>query len=78
MNWITGIVVYLCLWWVVIFAVLPWGVQPTGENASGLEPGAPRNPHLLLKALVTTGVSAVLWFAVYGLVMSDFFNPRAP
>ena len=27
MGWISGIFVYFLIWWVVLFAVLPWGVQ---------------------------------------------------
>ncbi len=29
----TGIAIYFLIWWVVLFAVLPWGVRAQGEEA---------------------------------------------
>ena len=41
----SGIAIYFVIWWVVLFAVLPWGVKnahEAGETTSkGNEPGAP-------------------------------------
>ena len=67
MGWISGIAVYFIIWWVVIFAVLPWGVQSAGDNdlVEGQEPGAPRNPRIVTKMAVTTVVAAVVWAIVY-------------
>ncbi|HZS82146.1 MAG TPA: DUF1467 family protein [Stellaceae bacterium] len=78
MGWVTGIAVYICIWWVVIFAVLPWGVRSAEPNNQGFDPGAPENPHLLLKALVTTAISAVLWAIVFAIVNSNLFSFRTP
>jgi predicted secreted protein len=58
------IAVYLVIWWVVLFAVLPFGVKSqheAGEVVPGTEPGAPVRPRLLLKFLVTSAIAAVLW-----------------
>ena len=41
MNWITGVVVYFLIWWLVLFAVLPWGVQREENPQPGHDPGAP-------------------------------------
>ena len=27
MNWVTGVMVYLVIWWTVLFAILPFGVK---------------------------------------------------
>ncbi len=78
MGWVTGIAVYICIWWVVIFAVLPWGVRSAEPNNQGFDPGAPENPRLLLKALVTTAISAVLWAIVFAIVNSNLFSFRTP
>jgi predicted secreted protein len=62
----TAIAVYFLIWWVVLFAVLPWGVrsqQEQGEIVSGSDPGAPAIPKLLAK-LVWTTVTATIIFAV--------------
>jgi predicted secreted protein len=67
----TAIAVFFLIWWVVLFAVLPWGVrsqQEGGEIVPGTDPGAPAIPRMLRKLVWTTGVSAVIfavWYVVY-------------
>lgn len=64
----TAIAIYFLIWWIVLFAVLPWGVRAQGEEAiPGTDPGAPAVPRLMAKLLWTTVVAAVLW-AVCALV----------
>ncbi len=63
----TAAAIYFTIWWIVLFAVLPFGVRSQEEQGTvvpGTEPGAPHAPRLLLKALWTTVVSAVLFAAV--------------
>jgi predicted secreted protein len=76
MNWVTGVAVYVCIWWVVVFAVLPWGVQPQGDALPGTDPGAPAHPQLLRKALVTTAIATLLWIAFYLVERSDLISFR--
>jgi predicted secreted protein len=57
----TAIATYFIVWWLVLFAVLPWGVRSQAENGDvvqGSDPGAPAIPHLAAKLLWTTVVSA--------------------
>lgn len=59
-----AVAIFLTLWFVVLFAVLPWGVRSQheeGEYAQGTDPGAPVAPKLLAKALWTTLVTAVVF-----------------
>ena len=73
----TAIAIYFLIWWIVLFAVLPWGVRPQGEEgAPGTDPGAPRVPRLMAKLAWTTGVAGVVWAIcavvyVKGLVTLD-------
>lgn len=76
MGWFTGAMVYVVIWWVVIFAVLPWGVRPAEEGDLGHDAGAPANPRLWLKAGVTTLVAAVIWLIVYAVIRSDLISFR--
>jgi predicted secreted protein len=76
MTWVQGIVAYVVIWWVVIFAVLPFGIRPAEEGDIGHATGAPANPRLWFKAAVTTMVAAVLWFALFLLVKSDMLSFR--
>jgi predicted secreted protein len=64
----TGIAIFFLIWWIVLFAVLPWGVRSQQENAEvapGTDPGAPAIPNLCRKLVWTTLVSAVVFAACY-------------
>jgi predicted secreted protein len=78
MSWFTGILVYVIAWWVVLFAVLPWGIRVPDEQKAGHASSAPSNPRLWLKAAVTTVIAAIIWLGIYYLVESDWLSFRAP
>ncbi len=55
--------VYFIVWWVVLFAVLPFGVRSQAEANTvepGTDPGAPTRPLLLRKAIATSILAAVV------------------
>ena len=75
--------VYFVVWWVVLFAVLPFGVRTqdeAGEVTLGTTSSAPARPLLIRKAIATTIVAAVvvggMWIAidVYGVTLETFAN----
>jgi len=70
-SWFTGVLVYVIIWWLVLFMVLPWGALPPETPETGHEPGAPARPRLWRKALVTTLLAAVAWLGVYGLIQGE-------
>ena len=58
----TAIAIYFLIWWIVLFAVLPWGVRAQGEEgAPGTDPGAPAVPRLKAKLVWTTIVATVVF-----------------
>ena len=62
-----AIAIFFTTWWVVLFAVLPWGVRSQEEASDivpGSDPGAPTLPGLLGKALWTTAISAVVFVLI--------------
>jgi predicted secreted protein len=64
----TAIAVFFLIWWVVLFAVLPWGIRSQhegGEVSPGTDPGAPAIPRLGQKLIWTTVVSALIFAACY-------------
>ena len=61
MQWIGSIFIYIVVWWVVLFAVLPFGVRQQESVEPGHDPGAPAVPHLKRKIVATTLVTFVLW-----------------
>lgn len=78
MTWFTGIMVYIVTWWVVLFAVLPWGVRVPEKQETGHASSAPAQPKLWLKAAVTTVIATAIWLGLYFLIESDFLSFRAP
>ncbi len=77
MNWFTGCVLYLLIWWTALFAVLPFGVQPVvdADDRTGWR-GAPTHPRLLAKAVATTLIAAVIWIGAYLLITSSWLSFR--
>ena len=65
MSWLSQIMIFVLIWFVVLFAVLPWGVRQSVRPDTGHDPGAPANPNLGRKAIATTLVSLVIWAAYY-------------
>ena len=67
-----ALAIYFTMWWIVLFAILPLGVRSQHENEEGLllgtDPGAPIAPKLLMKAGLTTLVSAVLFAALMAYI----------
>jgi len=78
MAWVTGIIVYVLVWWVTLFAVLPLWVTPAEPDDPGHAAGAPQRPRLLLKMAITTVVSALIWLAIYLVVKSPWHSFREP
>ena len=76
MNWFTGPAAFIVIWWIVIFAVLPIGVKPA-EDEMGTRAGAPANPNLGKKALITTAIAAALWGGLYLITISDIWSFRS-
>lgn len=59
---------FFLIWWVVLFAVLPWGIRSqheSGDMPPGTDPGAPVMPKLGRKLLWTTLVAGLLFSAFY-------------
>lgn len=72
MSVTTGIAIYFIIWWVVLFAVLPWGVRSQEEQgvvAPGTDPGAPVLAGVWMKLLWTTIAAGVI-FAICVVVYS--------
>lgn len=80
MSPVSAAAVFFIIWWLVLFAVLPIGVQSQIEADDvtlGTERGAPHQPRLGRKLLITTAIAAVVFavvyvaMAVYGLSLED-------
>ena len=67
MSVTTAIAIYFLIWWITLFAVLPWGVRPQAQDefVRGSDPGAPAFPALGKKLILTTIVASVIFAGCY-------------
>jgi predicted secreted protein len=64
----TAVAIYFLIWWITLFAVLPFGVRSQhedGDMPAGTDPGAPVIPRLGRKLILTTIVSALIFACCY-------------
>ena len=76
MGPVSGIVVYLITWWVVLFMVLPLGVRTPDAPAAGHAPSAPARPRIRHKFLLTTIIAAVIWVVIYAIIEAELISFR--
>lgn len=69
--------IYFIVWWLCLFAVLPFGIRSPAEAGAhddpGLDPGAPVRPRLIRKMLITTVIAVfvtagVLYISRSGII----------
>ena len=78
---ITGsIIVYVCIWWIVFFSILPIGIksksQQLDKKSDSFDSGAPKNPQLGKKFLFTTLITSIIFMGIYYMVSNEYLNLR--
>jgi predicted secreted protein len=77
MSWFVAVAMYVVIWWLTIFAVLPLGVKPAEKGDIGAGAGAPANPRLWYKVGITSIVAAVLWVIMFGVIHFGLVDLRS-
>ena len=75
---ITGLaIIYIIIWWIVFFAILPIDVNRLKTvKIEGEDPGSPENPKMLKKFLYSTGITTVIFIIIYLLIKFEYLNLR--
>jgi len=76
-NLFSAFVVWLIIWWLVLFIVLPIGIRgqaEEGEIVKGSEPGAPLKPNMKRKFIQTTIAATIIWVLVCALILSGLVS----
>ena len=64
----------------IFFSVLPVGIQSNKEKfrekIEGIDPGAPNNPKIGKKFLITTIITSIIFSVIYYLVEFNLLNLR--
>ncbi len=78
MSWFNALLLFLLIWWLALFAVLPLGVRPNPEadQTTGWR-GLPGPPRLWRVVLITTGVTVVVWGLCFAVISCDWLSFRS-
>ena len=74
----TGLaIVYIIIWWIVFFAILPIDVERKKMiKIDGEDPGSPENPKMVKKFLYCTVITTFLFIIIYLLMKFEYLNLR--
>ena len=74
-----GIIIYVNLWMIIFFMVLPFGITNqiySPDYQKGTDPGAPVESRMKKKILITTLISTVIFSLILVVDQLDLFNIR--
>jgi predicted secreted protein len=73
----SALAVYFIIWWLTLFAVLPFGIrsqQESGDVVAGSDPGAPSSARMTRVFVITTLAAAVLFAAFWLIYVMNIFE----
>ena len=75
---LTGsIIIYVLIWWIVFFALLPIDVnREKKQNIIGIDAGAPENPKIIKKFVYSTLITSIIFIIIFLLVKYEYLNIR--
>jgi len=75
---ITGLaIIYIIIWWIVFFAILPIDVDRKKIlSIKGEDTGSPENPKMLKKFIYCTVITTILFIIIYLLMKFEYLNLR--
>ena len=75
----TGLaIIYIIIWWVVFFIILPIDVnRHKSTKIVGEDAGSPENPKMLKKFIYCTGITTVIFMIIYLLIKYEILNLRS-
>ncbi len=74
MDFVSGLVVFILLWWWVFLMSLPFGIKMPDEVESGHATSAPEKPMLRRKIAISTAIASVLFTIVYWIIASGLVS----
>ncbi|MDA9654772.1 DUF1467 family protein [Candidatus Pelagibacter sp.] len=74
----TGLaIIYIIIWWIVFFTILPIDVnRQKSIKIEGEDTGSPENPKMLKKFIYCTGITTVIFLIIYLLIKYEKLNLR--
>ena len=74
----TGLaIIYIIIWWIVFFVILPIDVNREKPlKIVGEDAGSPENPRMLKKFIYCTGITTIIFIIIYLLIKYEYLNLR--
>ena len=75
---LTGLaIIYIIIWLIVFFVILPIDVnRQKSIKIEGEDPGSPENPKILKKFIYCSGITTIIFIIIYLLMKFDLLNLR--
>ena len=75
---VTGLaVIYIIIWWMVFFVILPIDVNISKTvKIDGVDPGSPENPKILKKFIYCTVITSIIFSIIFLLIKFEYLNLR--
>ena len=75
---VTGLaIIYIIIWWIIFFSILPIDVERKKFiKVDGEDPGSPENPKMLKKFIYCTCITTILFIMIYLLMKFEYLNLR--
>ena len=71
------IIIFIIIWWVVFFTILPIDVSREKPiKIDGEDAGSPENPKMLKKFIYCTGITTIIFIIIYLLIKYEYLNLR--
>ena len=74
-----GIIIYVNMWMIIFFMVLPFGITnqiDSPDYQKGTDPGAPVESRMKKKILITTFIATIIFSFIFALDKLDLFYIR--
>ena len=74
----TGLaIIYIIIWWIVFFTILPIDVNRQKPiKINGEDTGSPENPKMFKKFIYCTGITSLIFMIIYLLIKYEYLNLR--
>ena len=70
-------ILYIIIWWIVFFVMLPIDVnREKPYKIEGEDTGSPENPKMLKKFIYCTGITSIIFIMIYLLIKYQHLNLR--
>ena len=75
----TGLaILFIIIWWILFFAILPIDVnREKPHKIQGEDAGSPENPKMMKKFIYCTAITSIIFMIIYLLIKYEYLNLRS-